>query len=328
MSSRTLRPARLLSAAAVTALACVAGSGAVPSASAAPAPATAVAPGTDDCAEGAEGAEGAGDASAARVAKGSKAAEPRLYSPTDAKKYGVIKSHPLPAPGSVVVETVFHVVTAEPADRASYAAQIEAQMGVLNDAFEGSTANTAAATPFRFDLDRTTYTVNPAWAALAPGKAERAMKKELHTGDSETLNVYVGDLGGGLLGYAYFPKDYNNGRDYVDGVVMLDESMPGGAASPYNEGDTLTHEVGHWMMLEHTFAGACSASGDGVTDTPREAVPQFGCPVGADTCTAPGLDPVHNFMDYSDDACMDMFTAGQAQRMSDAWIEFRAGGLG
>lgn len=321
MSSRTPRPARLLPAVAVAALACLTGSGATTSASAAPAPVTAVAP-ADDCEE--PGAS----SSAARVTKGSGASEPRLYHPDDAKKYGVIKAHPLQEAGSVDVETVFHVVTATPADRARYTRQIEAQVDVLNDAFAGTTSADAADTPFRFDLTDTTYTVNPAWASLAPGKAERAMKRQLHTGGSETLNVYVGDLGGGLLGYAYFPKGYNTGRDYVDGVVMLDESMPGGAASPYDQGDTLTHEVGHWMMLEHTFAGACSASGDGVSDTPREAVPQFGCPVGADTCAAPGLDPVHNFMDYSDDACMDMFTAGQARRMSNAWIEFREGGQG
>ena len=106
---------------------------------------------------------------------------------------------------------------------------------------------------------------------------------------------------------------------------MLDESMPGGTAGKYALGDTLTHEVGHWLMLEHTFAHGCGASGDYVTDTPKEAGPQFDCPVGADTCKAPGLDPIRNFMDYTQDSCMNEFTPGQVDRMSDAWLQFRVG---
>ncbi|CAA9381258.1 MAG: FIG00814521: hypothetical protein [uncultured Nocardioides sp.] len=206
---------------------------------------------------------------------------------------------------------------------------VAAQMEVLNESFAGTTAADAANTPFRFDLTKTTYTVNAEWYTVTPGRTETDMKSALHEGDSETLNVYAANIGDGLLGWAYFPQSYNGGAGATrDGVVILDESMPGGTAGKYALGDTLTHEVGHWLMLEHTFAGGCSAKGDGVEDTPAEAMPQFDCPVNADTCAAPGLDPIHNFMDYTQDSCMNMFTPGQSTRMSDAWVEYRAGGNG
>ncbi|SCG63867.1 zinc metalloprotease [Micromonospora coxensis] len=269
--------------------------------------------------------------SVARVAEGATAKEPELYSKNEANAYGVIKDSPRLANGSVTVPTVFHMISDHPlsaAETTRFNTMIAAQMEVLNDSFAGRTAADAADTPFRFDLVDTTWTVNSDWYTVVPGKNERDMKKALYTGDSTTLNVYAANIGGGLLGWAYFPKGYNNGRDYIDGVVLLDESMPGGTAGKYALGDTLTHEVGHWLMLEHTFAHGCSASGDFVADTPREAAPQFNCPVGADSCTAPGLDPIHNFMDYTQDSCMNMFTDGQADRMSDAWVAFRAGGNG
>ncbi len=283
--------------------------------------------------------EGGLAGSAARVADGSSAKEPKLYPDNEAKAYGALKAAPLLAAGSVTIPTVFHVITADDptgSERSRLETMILDQMDVLNDAYSGNGAgsgSTAADTPFRFDLTDTTWTVDEEWAQVAPGKSERDMKKALYTGDSETLNVYAADIGGGLLGWAYFPKGYNNGRDFIDGVVILDESMPGGvdeSGSPwkYGLGDTLTHEVGHWLMLEHTFAHGCSAAGDYVADTPKEAVPQFDCPDGADTCRAPGLDPIHNFMDYTQDSCMNEFTPGQAKRMSDAWQAFREGGTG
>ena len=217
------------------------------------------------------------------------------------------------------------------------AAQVSAPIGQSNCGWASGAVSVtqspdAADTPFRFELSQpVNFVANDEWVNVTPGASEYEMKKALRVGDSETLNVYTADIGGGLLGWAYFPKGYNKGQDYKDGVVILDESMPGGdpeVAGPYTLGDTLVHEVGHWMMLEHTFSGGCSASGDGVADTPSEAYPQFNCPTGADTCTAPGLDPIHNFMDYTQDSCMDMFTEGQSARMSDAWQAFRAGGNG
>ncbi|KAA1394357.1 zinc metalloprotease [Aeromicrobium ginsengisoli] len=280
----------------------------------------AASPGAEDCAP-----------SAARVAKGSTAKEPELYSKNEANAYGVIKDAPRLPNGSVHIPTVFHVIsdhTLSTTEKTRWTKMITAQMTVLNDSYSGKTAANAANSPFRFGLTKITWTTNPAWYTVVPGKNERDMKQELYEGDSTTLNVYSANIGAGLLGWAYFPKGYNHGRDFIDGVVMLDESMPGGNQGKYSLGDTLTHEVGHWLMLEHTFKSGCSASGDFVADTPREGQPQFDCPTGADTCTAPGKDPIHNFMDYSQDSCMNMFTPGQVERMNDAWVDFRAGGAG
>ncbi len=288
------------------------------------APAAPVAP-----ASGSTGALAAGDcgpASGARIRAGAIVAEPKLYPDNQANAYGALKDSPRMPNGSVHIPTIFHVISDHPlsaAETSRWETMIAAQMRVLNDSFAGRTAADAADSPFRFDLTKTTWTVNPQWYAVTPGKVERDMKKALYEGDSRTLNVYTADIGDGLLGWAYFPKGYNNGRDYVDGVVILDESMPGGTAGKYALGDTLTHEVGHWMMLEHTFAHGCAASGDWVEDTPKEAAAQFNCPIGADTCLAAGLDPIHNFMDYTQDSCMNMFTPGQVERMNDAWIAFR-----
>jgi hypothetical protein len=230
--------------------------------------------------------------------------------------------------GSIEVPTVVHVIATSRAREDGWLsdAEVEEQMDVLNASFAGTTGPGAAATPFTFDLVRTTRTINAAWYDMLPGSAaERQAKQALRQGGDETLNVYLSGLGGGLLGYAYFPQQGGKSKPWQDGVVVLNESIPGGAVTNYDGGDTLPHEVGHWLGLYHTFQGGCSTANDRVSDTPAEAVPTTGCPDGKDTCLKdPGLDPVENLMDYSYDRCMYAFTRGQAARMDAVWKAWRA----
>ena len=136
------------------------------------------------------------------------------------------------------------------------------------------------------------------------------------------LNIWLCNIGGGILGYATFP----GGSTTVDGVVCSFSTVPGGvtntggSAAPYNGGRTATHEVGHWLNLYHTFQGGCARNattgGDLVSDTPADKAATYGCPTNSpNTCnTEKEPDMTVNFMDYTDDACMVMFSLGQKTR--------------
>jgi len=225
------------------------------------------------------------------------------------------------AAGSVTIPVYFHVIRSSSGAGDVSNQEIADQINVLNAAYAGSGGS--AATPFHFTLVGTDRTSNDAWYNMGYGsQEEKAAKTALRVGGPETLNIYTANLGGGLLGWATFPSDYRK-RPSQDGVVILNESVPGGSAAPYNLGATATHEVGHWVGLYHTFQGGCSKRNDQVADTPAEQSPAYGCPTGRNTCSAAGLDPIENFMDYTDDACMAEFTAGQSSRADGLTLQYR-----
>ena len=221
------------------------------------------------------------------------------------------------------VPVYFHVVSPDGVIGNVTDAQIMEQIDVMNLAFNGTYGGVN--TGFRFELVAITRSVNAEWYNAGPGtSAEREMKKALTRNAPQALNYYS-TTAGPYLGWAYFPG-LPASRMFLDGIVVDWESMVHTStryAGRFDLGLTAVHEAGHWVGLHHTFNGGCNNWGDYVEDTPPMRVPTSRCPIGKDTCPEPGLDPIHNYMDYSDDQCYFEFTAGQALRAQDFWLHFR-----
>jgi hypothetical protein len=223
---------------------------------------------------------------------------------------------------------VVHVVYNTSAQNVSQA-QIDAQIRVLNEDFaytnpESTTtyqySNVAAPTNVRFVLAKRDPNGNATSGVVRVATRTRSFSsndfvKYTSKGGSDAwprdkyLNVWLCNLGQGLLGYAQFP----GGNAATDGVVCLYSSVPGGTASNYNGGRTATHEVGHWLNLRHIW-GDATCGNDFVADTPTQQTSNGGCPAPKSTCSNTG-DMFMNYMDYTYDRCMYMFTGGQSNRM-------------
>ena len=223
----------------------------------------------------------------------------------------------VPANGSITVNTYINVICSTDFGCPASESQVLEQMEVLNSAF--------ASTPYYFQqVGAINAVTNDVWYSAGPGSsAEADMKSTLREGDQGTLNIYISNPGGGLLGWATFPNSYST-NSANDGVVVLGASLPVAVpVGPYDEGDTLVHEVGHWLGLYHTFQGGCRGEGDFVADTPAVRSPNYGCPSGRDSCKKSPDDDVFNYMDYTDDSCMFRFSNGQVERAYQQSLTFR-----
>jgi len=229
----------------------------------------------------------------------------------------------------ITVPVYFHVLTDSSGNGYINDQTILQQMDILNDAFSGVISNYSECgfeyenfptTPFNFTLMDIIRTQDDDLFQMETSTSFRE-RRSLHIGSCDTLNIFTGSAN--FLGFARFPLACapagNTSPDVVnrgDSVLVHYGSLPGGISDRYNEGDTLVHEVGHWLGLFHTFHGDdCDGSGDLVSDTPTQSMSSSGCQIGKDSCPSGDVDPIHNFMDYSDDCCMYMFTAGQIERM-------------
>jgi Pregnancy-associated plasma protein-A len=235
-------------------------------------------------------------------------------------------------PGGVIeIPVVFNVLYRTAAQNVSLA-QLQSQIDVLNEDFAATNADYNLTSTYntvksgnidvRFVLDqvirRSTNTIS--WST------NNAMKKNAKgiapTSPTTKLNIWVCNMGGGILGYAQFP----GGSSATDGVVLDDNATgrTGTAAAPFNKGRTATHEVGHWMNLRHIWGDATCGT-DQVGDTPTHNTANYGCPGSGhlSTCSGTPVEMTMNYMDYTDDACMYMFSVGQETRMLAA---FASGG--
>ncbi|GGG34994.1 M43 family zinc metalloprotease [Bizionia arctica] len=239
----------------------------------------------------------------------------------------------------VNIPIVFHVLTGSQGDTNDLsAARIQAQIDQLNIDFRNLAGSThAAATdaeinfiPAMIDPDGNAMTepgidrVYGYSGTISTAALDNTIKPATIWDRSLYANIWTANLGGGLLGYAQFPSnstlpglDTNGGSALTDGVVILAGSVGSvanpGTASPYNLGRTLTHEVGHWIGLRHIW-GDSTCGNDYCADTPQTTTSNGGCPSNQTTCD--GIrDMVENYMDYTNDACMNIFTFDQVNRM-------------
>ena len=222
--------------------------------------------------------------------------------------------------GSITIPVVINILESY-AGKVSQA-QIDSQIAILNEDFNDSNANTSGV-PMDFaglvvdaDMVFTVSAVNRKISSKNSWGTRDAMKKSKRGGINPTtpethLNIWVCEIGGGILGYAQFPGGSADTDGVVIGTDYFGETAAGGI---YGKGRTATHEVGHYLNLRHIWGdGGCTVD-DFVTDTPVSDGANYNCPSFPDVSCG-SADMTMNYMDYVQDDCMYMFTVGQNDRM-------------
>ena len=214
----------------------------------------------------------------------------------------------------VNVQVAFHVIHSLSGNGNISDLMIHNQINVLNEAYEQYN--------IIFTLSSIDRTANDNWFSDMESY-EQQYKQQLNIDPTHHLNIYTGDMPG-LLGWSYMPYSWTESY-YMHGVCLSYTCLPGGTY-PYNLGRTASHEVGHYLGLLHTFENGCNAPGDYVNDTPYQDDGNniYTCNPNLDTCPNQlGIDPVHNYMNYVDDACLTEFTNGQSERMDEMISQYR-----
>lgn len=231
--------------------------------------------------------------------------------------------------GKVEIPVIVNVLYKTAAENISDA-QIQTQINVLNQDFNAANpdfssvptlfSGVAANIGITFVLEK----INRKATTKTSWGTRDTMKKTKQGGLDPTspttkLNLWACTIGGGILGYAQFP----GGSSATDGVVIDSKyfGLSGTASYPYNLGRTATHEVGHWMNLRHIWGDATCGS-DLVTDTPTHNTANYGVPTypHLSTCTGTPVEMTMNYMDYTDDRGMYMFSNGQKTRMAAIFV--------